>query len=407
MGYFKDTIKGISWVGAFRFFSRFVAVIKTAILARILVPAQFGTYGIATLVLTFLEILTETGINIFLIQEKDNIDNFIDTAWIVSIIRGILISLAIVLAVPFVILFFNSSNSRSLLFLISLVPFIRGFINPSVTKIQKNLQFHIDFWYRSSIFVFDALLAVTISLITRSPIGLIWGLIGGALLEVYMSFKFFTPRPKFAFEHVRIRKVINRGKWITASGIFNYLFKQGDDIVVGRLLGESSLGFYQTAYKISTLPVSEVADVVGKVTFPVYVKISEDRKRLEKAFIKTTWGIFLTVLPLSLLIFVFAKEIVLIVLGVRWLEIVPTLRVLSVYGFIRSVVNSPFSLFLGLGKQEYVTYITLLSILGLGISIIPLVKMYGILGAGLSTIVGTIISLPLVIYYTKKVFHSK
>ena len=93
MGYYKQAVNGISWMGGLRLFTRLLALIKIAILARILLPFQFGIYGIATLVLGFLEMLTETGINIFLIQQKEQIDEYVNSAWVVSIIRGFLIFL--------------------------------------------------------------------------------------------------------------------------------------------------------------------------------------------------------------------------------------------------------------------------------------------------------------------------
>src|SRR3972149_7871504 len=102
MGYFRDTLNGIGWMGALRGVTRGLALVKTAILARVLLPAQFGIYGIATLVLGLLEMMTETGINIFLIQEKKKVDDYVDSAWAVSIIRGILIGGAIFLSIPLV-----------------------------------------------------------------------------------------------------------------------------------------------------------------------------------------------------------------------------------------------------------------------------------------------------------------
>ena len=95
MELFRETAKGISWVGGFRFTSRLIAYGKLAIIARLLTPELFGVYGIATLVLAFLEIFTETGINTVLIQEKKKIDKYIDTAWIISVIRGIVIAIII------------------------------------------------------------------------------------------------------------------------------------------------------------------------------------------------------------------------------------------------------------------------------------------------------------------------
>ncbi len=95
MGYYKQALNGISWMGLLRIFTRSLALIKIAVLARILLPAQFGIYGIATLVLGLLEMLTETGINIFLIQQKEKVDEYVDSAWVVSIIRGFIIGVSI------------------------------------------------------------------------------------------------------------------------------------------------------------------------------------------------------------------------------------------------------------------------------------------------------------------------
>lgn len=393
-------------MGAFRGVTRIIAFIKTAILARILVPAQFGLFGIASLLLAFLEILTETGINVFLIQEKRDVDEYIDTAWVVSIIRGIVISFVIFALARPVAAFFKSPDSFDLLVLASLVPLVRGFINPSIVKFQKKLQFNKEFWFRTTIFLFDSGIAVTFALLTKSAVSLIWGLIAGAMLEVVLSFIFVKPTPSFSFELLKVKKIVSRGKWITGAGIFQYFFRQGDDAVVGKILGEARLGVYQVAYKISTLPISEVADVVGKVTFPVYSKIAKDSERLRDAFVKTTLGVSLLAIPLGLLIFLFPKEIVLVILGDKWLEAVPVLKVLAAYGVTRAIINPALTVFLAVEKQELLTLTTFISLVGLGISIIPLVYRFGIVGAGVATIIGSLTSFPFVLYHTFKILNK-
>ena len=153
MGYKKDVIKGISWLSSFRILTRGISFIRTAIIARILSPEQFGIFGIAVIVLAFVEMLTETGINIFLIQKKESIDKYIDTAWVTSIVRGIVIAVIMVIAAPFIASFYQSQQVTTLIYVASLVPFIRGFINPSIAKFIKDLQFKQEFVYRTSIFV--------------------------------------------------------------------------------------------------------------------------------------------------------------------------------------------------------------------------------------------------------------
>ena len=406
MGYATRAVKGISWVGAFRLSTRFVTLLRTAILARILSPAQFGVFGVATLVLGLVEMLTETGINIFLVQENERIEKYVNTAWIVSILRGILISVVIIITAPIVSGFFHRPDAYQLLLLISIVPCVRGFINPSVITYQKDLQFHKEFWFRSFIFFIDSMTAIIFAFITRSPISLIYGFIIGALAEVVLSFLVVKPTPKFAFEMQKVKEVIHRGKWMTLAGVFNYLFYNGDNIVVGRVLGASPLGLYQMAYRISTIPITEVADVVSRVTFPVYVKIAGDASRLKKAFLKTILAIVGLTVPFGLLLFIFTEPLVLLLLGENWLQIVPVLRVLAIFGVVRAISSSASALFLSVRKQEYVTIVTLFAILGLAVAIFPMVSRYGILGAGLAALIGSFVALPAICYYTWRVFRD-
>lgn len=387
--------------------TRGMTVVKTIVLARILTPSQFGVYGIAVLVLGLLEILTETGINIVLIQEEGKTDEYISTAWVVSILRGTLISLTILIFAPFIASFFNTPNALNLIQFAALIPFIRGFINPSIVKFQKELKFNKEFWFRSFVFLVDTSFAITLGILTKSEFALIWGMLIAAIFEVIISFFVVKPIPRLEFDSKKLGKIIGRGKWITFAGTFEYLFQHIDDIAVGKILGTAPLGLYQQAYRVSTLPISEVGEIFNKVTFPTYSKISEDRDRLRKAFLKVTAVILLLVVPVGLILFFFAKEVVLILLGEKWLAAVGALKVLAVFGMLKSISNSAYSLFLSVRKQEIITFITFLGIVGMAVPLIPLINRFGIVGAGYATIIGTIVGFPAVFYYLAKVFKNE
>lgn len=406
MGYSKQAFIGISWMSAFRGISRVIAILRSVLLARILTPAQFGVFGIATIILSFLEILTETGINVFLIQEKNNIDKFINSAWVVSILRGILIFLGILFASPFIVNFFNIEDLYRFLFLISLVPLIRGFINPSIVKFQKELQFKKEFWLRITIYLFDSLVSIFLAFIMKDAIGFVWGLIAGATLELILSFVLFKTRPWLKFEFDFIKKIINRGKWVTAYGIFNYMAQEGDAIVIGKLLGASPVGIYQMGSKFSNLPISEVSDVVNKVVFPVYSKISEEKERLFRAFRKTLLAVFLPILILSLVIFFLPRAFFELVLGPQWGEISTILKILVIYGMLRAISGAFSSLFLAVKKQNFVAGMTFVRFFVLAIVIVPLTGSFGIVGASLAVLIASIAVVPVMAYFTYKILYA-
>lgn len=386
-------------MGALRAFTRGLAVVKTIILARILLPAQFGVYGIATVVLGFFETLTETGINVFLVQKKEGIAKYVNSAWVVSIIRGVLISLIILLLIPLITLFFNSPEAKTILYLTSLVPFIRGFINPACIKYQKSLEFKKQFFYDSSLFFLDFVIAVTLGFLTKSENALIISMIITALVEVVVSYIIFDPKPKLKLNKSRFLEIIGTGKWITGASIANYIFENVDDMFVGRLLNTNALGIYQQGYKIASLPSSEVGEVFNKVTFPVYVAIGEDVKRIKRAFLKTLGIITFFVTIYGFIVFNYSDKIVYYLLGPNWYDAIPVLQVLSIYGVVKAISNSFFSLFLGLKRESIVTFTSIVRAVVLVASIYPFIKIFGILGAGFSAILAAVVSLPFFIYF--------
>lgn len=409
MGYFKDTIKGVSWVAGLRYISRAIALLRIIILARfqLLLPYQFGLYGIASIVLALLEILTETGVNVFFIQQNKSIKEYIDSAWIISIVRGVILATIIWISAPFISIFFNSNDSKNIIFMIGFAPLVRGFINPGIIIFQKDLKFHKEFWFRLPILMVDVLVTIFVAFNTHNAISFVWGLIAGAIVEVILSFIFVRPMPKLQIQKEKITTILHSGKWVTLSGIFNYIAQEGDNVVVGKLLGATALGYYQNAYKLSTLPISEITDVASKVVFPVYARIAEDRKRLFIAFAKTMLIILVSTIFLGIILLLFTNQIVLLTLGKNWLIIVPVLHILAFYGVLRAVFGAASSLFLAAKRQDFVAAMTFVRFLGLTVTIVPLTMMYGIIGAGYSALFSVLIEIFLIVYFTYVIFKKK
>jgi O-antigen/teichoic acid export membrane protein len=407
VGYVRSALTGFGWMGGFRVVTRAFSIVRTIILARILSPSQFGVYGIVLIVLAVLELLTETGINIFLIQEdEDSIDGYINTAWVVSIIRGVLICILLLLSAPHIGRFFNALDVIPLLYLAGLVPLIRGFINPSQVKLQKNLQFGKEFGLRTSVFIFDCTIAIIAAFVIKSPSALILGLIAGAILEVILSFIVVSPSPKFKFEKEKSLHVVKTGKWITLAGIFDYLAKNGDNLVVGKILGTASLGYYQMAYTFSTLPVTEISDVSGKVVFPIYSRIAGDKNRLKRAYLMLILVVTAIASLMSAVFFLFAKPITLLVLGENWLPIVEPLKILSIFGALKAISGTSSALFLGLRKQHLVTIITFVRFVTLAVVVVPLTNLMGIYGTSLAALISSIVALPFIVYFITRVLVS-
>jgi O-antigen/teichoic acid export membrane protein len=405
MGYKKDALKGVSWMTLLRGITRLLTFVRLAILGRLLTPTQFGYFGIASIMLAFLEILTETGINVFLVQEKSHIKNYVSSAWVVSILRGIILSLAIFLLAPIIVHFFNAPKAVTVVQLTAIIPFIRGFINPAIVTYQKELLFHKEFGLRSFLFSIEVIFSVVAAFILKNAQSFTWGLIASAIVEVTFSYVLIPIWPKFELEVEKVKHVLRRGWWVTVTGIFFYLAENGDNITVGRIMGSASLGIYQVAYKFSTLPISEITNVVTLVLFPVFTKFSDDKPRLRNAFFKTTLVTTIGSILLGATIFLLAKPLIFLFMGSQWLAAVPAIQILSIYGVLRTMFGNFSPLYLSVGKQNYDATTTLIRLVGLLIVIIPLVRMFGMVGAGIGMLISILIEIPVTLYFARKVLY--
>jgi PST family polysaccharide transporter/lipopolysaccharide exporter len=313
--------------------------------------------------------------------------------------------MVLVMVSPLIANFFNSPKSLPVLLLISMAPLLRGFINPAEVIFQKELKFHYEFFFRIAIFALDTTVAIILVILTKSVLGLIWGMLAGIMLELIISFVLIKPRPKLSFNRGYLTEIFHSGKWVTLYGLFNYAAQNSDDIAVGKILGVNPLGIYQVAYKISIFTLTEISDVVNKVFFPLYSKISDDKAQLRKVFTESILALSLVVIPVSLLIFIFPKEIIVLFLGQKWVGAVNILRVLTFYGMLRAIVGYPSALFLAVGHQKYVAYMTFTRAITLIVLVVPMIYFFGIMGAAYSAIISVIIETPIVGYLLYRVLR--
>ncbi|MFC1653873.1 lipopolysaccharide biosynthesis protein [Patescibacteria group bacterium] len=403
----KKTIKASSWLFSHTAIARAGGLLKTAIIARILTPTQFGVFGIASLSLGLLETFSETSIDQALIQKKDLSEKDLTTAWYISILRGFAISLILFLSAPLISSFFKDDSASMYIKAIALAPLIRNFANPKISLLRRKLKFKKEFIMRTITTFVEVSVGVIVSIYTKSPWGLVASIVSGAISDVIISFIIISP-PKISLPDKRSGKeLVSFSSWLWASSIIEYLVSQGDDILVGKILGVRQLGFYQNAFKIASLPATQVTNIASQVVYPAFSSIQDNKERLKRAFKKS----FITTSGLALLasaaIILFAKPLTLIILGEQWIEIVPALKILTVYGAIRSVASVAGPIIKALGKPKIITNFALIRMFVLAAFIYPLTKRYGIEGTSWAVLISTILPQPYLIFKVKKLLNEK
>ena len=389
-GLTHKVVKSSIWVFGLRITERIFYFVRLIILARILSPEDFGLLGIAMLTMLTLENFTQTGFNSALIQKKRKIEEYLNVAWTVGIVRGIILFILLYIVAPYAAAFFGMPHAKTIIQVIGVSILLQAFTNIGVIYFQKNLEFHRQFLYQLSGTLADFIVAVSATFVLKSAWALVFGLIAGNLTRLIMSYIVHPYRPIISIDLEKTKNLFAFGKWILGSNIIVFLLMQGDDVFVGKVLGVTMLGFYQMAYKISNTPASEITNVISQVTFPAYSKIQFDINRLREAFLKVLQTTAVLSFLIAALIFVLSSDFTKIFLGEKWMPMVPIMQLLCVFGLIGSINGTISPIFRGIGKPSIVTIASGLQLIILIIIIYPLSVQRGVLGVCAAVIIPSV-----------------
>ena len=368
------------WASFLRVLQILLTGVKLIVLARVLSPAEFGIVGIALLTVDIMVTFSNTGFQSALINKKEDITSYLNTAWTVLIIRGALLFCLIYLLAPAVQVFFGVSGAVWVVRAIGAGILLESWQNIGVIYFRKELRFDREFMFRFISTVVECSVTVTLALLIRNIWAYVFGYLAGYITLLCGSYLIQPYRPHFEFDRKKAKELFSFGRWIFSSSILIFIGIHGDDIFVGKILGAAMLGFYQMAYKISNVPATQITHVISQVTFPAYSKMKENMARARESVLRVLKFTTFLSFPIGAFIFIAAHDFTAVFLGDKWLPIVPTMQILAVYGITRAVNACFGSFFQGIGKPEVITKVSLLYVCLLAIMIYPFSRLGGLEG---------------------------
>jgi len=401
----QRVVKGGFWVFFLRIINRGFSLIRLIILARILSPNDFGLMGIALLTMSTLETFSQTGFQQALIQKKEDIESYLNSAWTVLILRGFILFIILYFIAPYAAIFFDAPEAKPIIQVIGFSMLFGAFTNIGVVHFKKELEFNKEFIYQFAGTIADFIVAISAVLILKNVWALVLGMLAGNIVRCLMSYLIHPYRPRLDFNLEKIKELFGFGKWILGTSVITFLFNQGDDAFLGKILGVTALGFYQMAYRIGQLPATEFAKVISQATFPSYSKLQNNIYKLKGGFLKTFNITVIFMIPLTGGIFILASDFTQIFLNEKWMPIIPALRILVIAGMIRALVTTGGALFQGKGVPKIDYKMNLVRLLTMIVIIYPLTLFFGMSGVALAVALGNFACIP--IWFTETVKIAK
>lgn len=350
----RKTFSAVRWTTAASAVRAVLQLAQVAVLARLLAPEDYGLMAMVSVVLGFAALFADMGMNSAFVQRLNVSDQERASLFWLNVGMSAALTLLVVALSPLLAMWFGDVRLTPLLMLAAST-FVIGALGQ---QIRMGAEKALNFRPVVLLEVAGALLGFATALGAALAGWGVYALIVGGLVTVVSStvlawiFLANGWRPMLRFQLKDVRSYMGFGGGLVANNLVNEVNRSIDLLLGGRMLGATALGFYSMPRNIIFHIQSMVNPIITRVGFPLIAQVQDDIPRVRSIYLKTLNMTAATNAPLYIGIAFFAPEVVRVMLGTKWLDAADLLRLLAVWGLLRSTGNPVGSLLLGLGRAD-------------------------------------------------------
>lgn len=387
----RKTFRGLIWTFLQDFGVTGIRFLVQIFLARLIVPEQFGLFGMIGVFYAVAESLTNTGMGTSLIRLKKPTHHDYSTVFWGGMILAVFIYAIIFISAPFIEDFYGQESISLLVRIYGLNIILGSLYGIHVTKQTKELNFKIQ-------------TIITIpSLIISSILGIYLGYLGyGVWALVYMQLtqtlllglQYWIRaewKPGFIFDGKIWKFHFNFGYKFLLSSMVNNIFLNLYPMIIGKFHAPKDVGFYTRALSLRNLPLTMIARTFAKVTYPILVELKDDKEKLVQVFRKFAKTILLVSSFAMFLLLVIAKPLVILLITETWLTAVPYLQIICISAVFIPLQSSYVNIFNINGRSDKLLYSLLYSRI-INLIIILISVQYGIIAIVIGQVLAEIIN---------------
>jgi O-antigen/teichoic acid export membrane protein len=388
------SLRAASWTILGKGGSDLLRLISNLILTRILYPEAFGLMATGLVIITMIQLFSDTGVKISLIQHPDGENpNYLNTAWIISIIRSTILFLLVVsLSVP-IADFYNQPELKSILAVMSIGILINGFENPAVAIIIKKLRAEKQFIYDIGTQLLGFFTTLILAYYFRSVMALAIGYLFLSFYRLIGSYIIDPYRPKLIWNRKAGSELFHFGKYILLNTMITWTTMNADRLIIGKTLNMEMLGVYSIGLNIGIIIEMLFVQILTQSYLPALSSVSYDLDRVQRIFRRTSTLIIAISIPILTVASLFSKEIIHILYDPRYAMAAITMQWISLRGIFRIISILQGQTLIAIGKPSFETISMFLGMIALAITMPYGAVHFGLEGVAVAAfIVGITIS---------------
>lgn len=348
----KILISGVLYTAMSKYAGVVISLIITAILSRLLSPADFGTVAIATVIITFFGIFSDLGIAPAIIQNKELDKKDLSNLFAFTVWLAIGISLLFFLSSGVIANYYNSPALSVICRILSLSLFFNTVNIVPNALLYKDKAF--KFLAQRSIIVqtVAGAIAILAALYGAGIYALLINPVLSAVIIFVITFRRYPQQFFFTTGFDSLKKIFSFSAYQFLFNLINYFSRNLDKLLIGKYMGLNPLGYYEKSYRLMMLPLQNITHVITPVMHPVFSDFQNDLGKLESSYLKVVRLLAFIGSPLSVFLFFTSRELMLLIFGMQWEASVPVFRILSLTVGVQIILSTSGSIFQSAGDTR-------------------------------------------------------
>lgn len=354
----RDFVNGVIWTSISNFGGTIINFTLGIWLARILGPGVYGIIGMALVVTGFSRLFLDFGFGEALIQQKKSSNKDYSTVYWYNIISSFVLCFIIYFSSNLIGEFYRNEALIPLTKVISFVVILNSLGMVQRIKLEKEMRFKEIGVAEFASSLISVSLAIYFALYGFGVWSLVILNLSKPLLYAFVLSLYSKWIPSFVFSIGSIKNLLGFSFALFINGVFETIASVIDKVLIGRNLGELSLGIYSKSVATVRMPVNTMMAALGRVIYPAFSKIQDDPKRIFNIYKQFVIILTCVVFPCAIIFYVFGGDIVKLVFGEKWFDMIPIFKIMAV-----GIVVLPFNVLIdsvvkSSGNAKYLNFIT-------------------------------------------------
>lgn len=352
----KELTKGVFWIALAKYSGIFISLGITAILARHVSPAAFGTMAIATVIMGFLDIFSDMGLGVAIVQFKDLTKHQINSLFTISV--GLAVGLTALLfgSASIIADFYKDPTLTNIIRWLCICLFFKALNIIPNGMMLKNKKFKAIAMRTLSFQIISGGAACWMALTGWGIYALLISPIVSAIGVFGYNFFNYPQRPILPVDMEAVKKVWSYSMYQFLFSIINYFSRNADSLIIGKSLSMNELGYYDKSYRLMQMPLQNITFVITPVLHPILSSLQDDKTQLAEKNNRLTQILSWISFPLGIILFFAASPIITIIFGERWIPAIPVFQILAFSVPLQIMTSTSGSFFQAAGKTKHLFY---------------------------------------------------